>query len=72
MQSLIKSYMAWLHTVLNPTKAAGQVEFEGFGTLDYTQSWIQRKQPVGWSLNDLVPTASCSIYCADFDGLGGC
>ena len=45
--------MAWLYTVLNPTKGS-PVEFDGFGTvanakhpwLGYTQSWIQQKQPV--------------------------
>ena len=50
--------MAWLYTVLNPTKAAGGVWWIWYSSkckasmawkhpwLGYTQSWIQQKQPV--------------------------
>ena len=52
--SKCKASMAWLYTVLNPTKAARWSLLE-FGTVanakhpwrGYTQSWIQQKQPGG-------------------------
>ena len=66
--SKCKASMAWLYTVLNPTKAAGWSLMElvtvanaKYPWLGYTQSWIQQKQPVDFDGFGTVANAKASM-----------